>query len=1613
MSIFYRSLQAAFLFTAATLTTAPLFAQLSAEEREQIREHEKETRPARKTGPQRRQPVVKDVTTLPAPIIVDFTERANWDLAHPKTDFTKRLVEDEAGENGYKFIPQRVSPNAKICPVPKASGSGTRGAGGNEKAANSPAPLLSFNGVMGDGSEIPPDITAAAGINYVMETTNQAFGIYNKTTGALVSNVDITTFFSATNGNGYFDPHILYDAVHARFLVVIDGNTSGGHGGLFLAISKGSDPTGAWYVYTVDDGIASSTLLDFPEMGYNQNWVVLTANLFQNTGVITEIYIMSRASLYSGTQGTITHYSDANSFCLSAVQTMDTTTLTEWLVQDANGASGLVQIGSITGTLTAPTYNTGSQMGNSSPWNENSVQAVQKGGGTNLIDNDDTRIYSSEFINGSMWFAHTVWLPATGTATYSGVDWWQLNPATLTLQQFGRVSDATTPSWYYYPCIYANAAGDALLGYSVSSTSQYASAVYSFHASADAINTMENLYDYKAGIASFAPSGFGGDFRWGDYTSVAVDPNDNSFWAAGEWANSGNLWATQIAHVGASAPITTPPVANFSANVTTSCTGAIQFTDLTTNTPTSWLWTFGDGSTSTLQNPTHNYLFNGTYTVSLKATNPYGNNTATQTNYITISKPAGPAVVGASHCGSGSFSLSATTPNPVKWYDSTGTQLSTSNPYVTPVLTHTTTYYVADSIIAPGYHVGPTTNTVLGSGGYLTTAYGLNFDVMKAGVLQSVYVYSQAAGSLTVTVANSGGTTVGSASVNVVAGGQRVTVNIPLAIGTGYLITYSGTAVLYRNNTGAVYPYTDADGIVSITGNNAGTVPTYYYWFYDWIVKENDCNSQPVAVTATVTTGITATAGTPTNVACFGGNNGSATITPTGGTPAYTYSWSNGQTTATLTGVAIGTYTVTVHDAGGCSGTASETISQPNALNISVTPTNASCGSSSGSAIASASGGTSTYTYSWSNGATVSNPSGLAAATYRLTVTDAHSCSGTATTTIISSGSLALGTSEVSATCYGSATGSATVTENGGTGTITYHWSNGGTTATISNVAAATYTVTVSDAGGCSGTASNIVTQPTAINVSVTEVNTGCGSPNGSATASATGGTANYTYSWSNSLTTATISNLAANTYHITVTDNHACTATASTTITSTGLLNVSATPSSTNCTGGATGGASAVINGGTAPFTYSWSNGATTAAISGVSPNTYRVTATDNGGCSGTASVAVVTGTALNLTTSATSVNCFNANNGSASVNVTSGTSPYQYAWNIGNTNTSITGLTAGTYYVTVTDAHSCQTIDSAIVSQPSSITIFVAAVQPTCFGMNDGSASVSATGGTPGYGYIWSNSSTSIGISSLAAGGYSVTLTDANSCTSSATFNITNPVPVTASATTESDSCYGSSDGSIQIMPAGGTGPYTYLWANNATSATLTGLAAGSYTVTITDVHNCTTTNTTNISQPTAITVTTSTTGAINGQSDGSASVNNVGGGSAPYVVAWSNGLNGNTINGLAAGTYTVTITDHNGCQATATAVVNATVGIANVSSDISFTIYPNPAKTEVTVDANSLDKETTLILEDVLGQALVTRNITSSTTIDLGNFSDGVYFIELRQGSKRAIKKFVINR
>ncbi|HLP19377.1 MAG TPA: M4 family metallopeptidase, partial [Chitinophagales bacterium] len=283
-----------------------------------------------------------------------------------------------------------------------------------------------------------------------------------------------------------------------------------------------------------------------------------------------------------------------------------------------------------------------------------------------------------------------------------------------------------------------------------------------------------------------------------------------------------------------------PPTANFKADVTQSCSGGVKFTDLTVGGPNAWLWNFGDGATSTQQHPIHNYLTNGTFTVSLQATNNFGNNTATKTNYITITKPAGPAATGGSNCGPQAFTLSTASANPVTWFDSAGNVVSAANPFTTPVLNNTTVYYVQDTQPQPIYKVGPLSNAIGSGSNYNSNqTRALRFRVFKKSKLVSVLVYAQGDGYRTVQHRDSLGGVITNKTIFIPNGSSRITLNLDLVPGT-YELGLRDTMNLYRNSTGAVYPYNDANGIVSIYGNNAANSATYYYYFYDWEVKEAD-----------------------------------------------------------------------------------------------------------------------------------------------------------------------------------------------------------------------------------------------------------------------------------------------------------------------------------------------------------------------------------------------------------------------------------------------------------------------------------------------------------------------------------------------------------------------------------------------------------------------------------------------------------------------------------------------------------------------------------------------------------------------------------------------------
>ena len=988
------------------------------------------------------------------------------------------------------------------------------------------------------------------------------------------------------------------------------------------------------------------------------------------------------------------------------------------------------------------------------------------------------------------------------------------------------------------------------------------------------------------------------------------------------------------------------PIVAFTAAPTSGCSlpDSVIFTN-TTIAGTTFRWTFGDGGISASTSPVHAYTAGGTYTVKLVATSACGSDSLTRASYIAITPPAAPGVTSPVSISCGlTATLSATSTDTLKWFNQAtgGTQLGTGTSYITPALHSNTTYYVESYVNAAPSYCPPLTDGFGTGGNYTNSNFRAEvFNVNQPCTLQSVLVYSAAAGNRTIQLQDSAGNVLQSSVVNIPNGTSTVTLNFPLTVGRAYQLGCGDNVTitnLYRNITGAAFPYTDPSGYVTITGNNVPDL-VHYYFFYDWKLQGPSCISARTPVTVNVTNNITSQSNI-TPVTCHGGNNGGATITPSGGTATYTYHWSNNQTGGAISGDTAGVYTVTITDANSCTATATATIPQPNALAITGTVTNVSCsGANTGSIAAGVTGGTSGYQYLWSTAPqqTSDTSKNLTAGPYTVTVTDAHTCTATKNFTVApATGSLTLATNSTHATCNGS-NGTATVTITSGPGTFTYHWNTGTSTtaATDSGLAAGSYTVTVTQAGGCSATATASVSSTGGPTVTHSVGNTTCGNNNGSAHAIVTAGSGPFTYLWSNTLTDSIITGLSSGTYTVTVKDVNGCASIVSATVAaSTG---VSLTPSATATTCGNNNGVASVTVTNPGSPVYAWNTGGTTASITGLASGTYTVTVTNNG-CTATTSVSVAASTGVVLNTSSVPTSCGGGNNGSASVIVTNPSSPV-YHWNTGGTTATISNVGPGTYTVTVTNGGCTGTTSVTVAVGSGSLSVTPAVTPVACYGQTNGVASVTVSGGTPNY---------------------------------------------------------------------------TYHWAGGQTGDSLTNVAAGNYLVTVTDAGGCSSVSTVTVTQPNTLSATVTTTDPTFGHINGTATVSSTTGGTSPYTEAWSNGHSGQVDSNLAPGTYTVTISDANGCTTIDTFVIHKVSGIDNINGGIAFTIYPNPAKTEVVVDMQNNTTVATVELRDVLGQTLLTRTLTAAqTTIDLNAFIDGIYFIEVTQDGMKAVRRLIISR
>ena len=366
-------------------------------------------------------------------------------------------------------------------------------------------------------------------------------------------------------------------------------------------------------------------------------------------------------------------------------------------------------------------------------------------------------------------------------------------------------------------------------------------------------------------------------------------------------------------------------------------------------------------------------------------------------------------------------------------------------------------------------------------------------------------------------------------------------------------------------------------------------------------------------------------------------------------------------------------------------------------------------------------------------------------------------------------------------------------------------------------------------------------------------------------------------------------------------------------------------TITNTQCYGDTTGAASVTPTSGYPPYSYQWSNGQTTQNISGISGGIYSVIVTDSVGCQKTVYLQVQQPQDISFNPLVQNIGCTPGGTGSITTNVTGGTSPYSYLWSTTETTSSISGLTTGTYTLTVTDSAGCtKTNTFAIISVPP-LSIPFTSADATC-GMSNGSITITPNG-TPPYSYQWSPPvSTTNSATALAAGTYYITVTDSNGCMLTDTVVIASIATFTLSASVAPLGCDSLAGGSATVTPSP-AGTYTYQWLpTGGNGPTATGLAAGNYICVVTDVNSCVDSIAVTILPVIPITFSQSSGNVLcNTYNTGSASITNVNGGTPPYTYLWSDNSTGSSLSGVAAGTYSFTITDANSCTSTGSVTIN----------------------------------------------------------------------------------------
>ncbi len=1024
-------------------------------------------------------------------------------------------------------------------------------------------------------------------------------------------------------------------------------------------------------------------------------------------------------------------------------------------------------------------------------------------------------------------------------------------------------------------------------------------------------------------------------------------------------------------------------------------------------------WDFGDSSpTVNTVNASHTYAVAGTYTV----THTISNGTCSLSTTATVSIVGSPTALitgNNSFCTGTNTVLSAATSTPgsgsitsFQW-QLNGSNIggATSSTYTvsaagnyTVVVTNSNACSTVSAVFVVTSSNSPTATitgsnsicagntTVLSSAGSVPgsgtiSSYQWQLNGSNIGGATAATYSATVTGNYTVIITNSFGCSATSSAFN-------VTVNSnPVATITGNNSFCTGSTALLSAATSTAGSGTISSYQWQLNGSTIGgaTATTYTAIsagnYTVVITNSNGCSTTSAIWIVTEFSNPSVIISSSTNVACTGNNNGTATAVASGGSGVYSYLWQPGlQTTASVNNLSAGINTITVTDGNGCTDTASVNIlvidnAAPIAIcqNItvylnplgtaSITGADINNGSSDNCGIAAMT--VSPNTFDCNN---------LGDNTVVLTVTDGSGNSATcsAVVSVQYSNPPLPNCGNISA--YISTVGTVSVSDTDiitnlnslcGIASITLSQTN----FDCSNLGANTVDLTVfyssGDSASCSAninvldTLNPIITNCPA-DIQITPNVAGC-----LASVVWTVPTISDNCSY-----TVTGSHLPADTFSVGITTvSYDVTDPSGNTTQCQFNIEVLSIPVSVSlqpllyqcgfnisCTGSADGNIAATITGGCTPFQYLWDSGETTSSLNGLTSGNYQLVVTDANGGVAFGNITLtepnpisITSTQLSVYSGGLNISCNGAFDGSINVDFSGGADceSYNYLWSgpggFVSTVEDISGLAAGNYSLTVTDSNGCSHTENIVLSEPTVINITTTSVTDvTCFGLSNGAATVSVSGGVSPYGYLWSNGETTSQSTGLPAGNHSVVVSDANGCSDSLTIVIQQSSTLDATIQTLTDyngytiSCNNSADGSLSTTVSGGNAPYSFLWSTNETVQTISNLSAGNYSVTITDNSGCSTSATIQLDATPIITSSFQIQNPFcNNSADGSAEII-VSGGVPSYSYLWSTGQTTQQLSNLTAGNYSVTVTDANGCTiVTDTSLTNPTLLDATVIS------------------------------------------------------------------------------